>query len=85
MKSKAVQLLSLLIVSICVLFINAGHMEITEHIAETKNIEYGIMADRIVIKTRIYEGRLQFRRFNATKDRWVDADWINAEEFDGHL
>lgn len=39
----------------------------------------GIMplADEIIFKTRIYQGRPQFRRWNATWGYWVDPDWID--------
>ena len=39
----------------------------------------GIMplADVIVIKDRIFEGRRQWRRWNATKNCWVDPAWID--------
>jgi len=33
-------------------------------------------ADVIVLKTRIYNGRYQYRRWNETKKRWVDPYWI---------
>ena len=40
----------------------------------------GIMplADVIVLKTREYQGRLQYRRWNETKGVWVDPYWIDA-------
>ena len=34
-------------------------------------------ADVIVVKTRIYNGRRQYRRWNETRGYWVDANWIN--------
>ncbi len=46
--------------------------------AETQSVDAVIMADQIVIKWRIHEGKPQFRRFNATKNRWVDPEWIDA-------
>lgn len=33
--------------------------------------------DRIVIKRRRYKGRRQYRRFNATKKKRIDARWRN--------
>ena len=33
--------------------------------------------DKIVIKTRIYNGRQQYRRWNQTRGCWVDPDWID--------
>lgn len=31
--------------------------------------------DRIIVKRRKYRGRHQYRRFNATKKRYVDSRW----------
>lgn len=36
-----------------------------------------INADKIVIKKRTYNGKRQFRRWNETKQRWVDPAWID--------
>lgn len=33
--------------------------------------------DRIVIKRRRYKGRRQYRRYNATKKKQIDARWRN--------
>lgn len=33
--------------------------------------------DIIIIKTRIYNGKRQYRRWNETKSCWVDPDWID--------
>ncbi len=39
----------------------------------------GIMplADVIVVKTRIYQGKYQIRRWNETRGYWVDPYWID--------
>lgn len=34
-------------------------------------------ADVIIYKTRIYQGREQYRRWNETRGYWVDPDWID--------
>jgi hypothetical protein len=39
--------------------------------------EIVIMADTITLKTRYYNGVLQYRHYNETKKRWVETDWIN--------
>lgn len=47
----------------------------------TEDAEQGsvvLRADKIVIKWRIYNGKNQYRRFNATKNQWVDPYWIDA-------
>lgn len=33
--------------------------------------------DVIVTKYRLYHGILQYRRWNETRDYWVDPDWID--------
>lgn len=34
-------------------------------------------ADKIIIKFRVYNGMDQYRRWNETKQCWVDPAWIN--------
>ena len=34
-------------------------------------------ADVIETKYRVYYGRIQYRRWNATRNRWVDPEWID--------
>jgi len=34
--------------------------------------------DSIIVVTRMYYGKLQYRRWNETRNRWVDPYWINA-------
>ena len=50
---------------------------------ETQGQDAGIMADKIVVRSRVFEGRVQYRRFNATKNRWVDPAWIDEDDFFG--
>ena len=35
-------------------------------------------ADVIVYKTRIYNGKQQYRRWNETRGYWVDPYWIDV-------
>lgn len=35
-------------------------------------------ADVIEYRFRTYNGVNQYRRWNATQNRWVDPDWINV-------
>lgn len=35
-------------------------------------------ADVIEVKYRIYNGKLQYRRWNATRGYWVDSTWKNV-------
>ena len=41
----------------------------------------GIMPlrDEILLYTRMNNGRLQYRRWNATRNYWVDPYWIDAQ------
>ena len=41
----------------------------------------GIMPlrDEILLYTRMYNGRLQYRRWNTTRNYWVDPYWIDAQ------
>lgn len=34
------------------------------------------MADKIVMKFRIYNGKHQYRHWNETRGYWVEPDWI---------
>lgn len=36
-----------------------------------------LTTDRIIRKIRVYKGRKQYRRWNATKKKWVDPHWID--------
>ena len=35
------------------------------------------VSDKIEVKVRYYNGRYQYRRWNATKQCWVDPNWID--------
>lgn len=39
----------------------------------------GIMpfADQIEVMTRVHNGKMQYRRWNATRGRWEDPYWID--------
>lgn len=37
-----------------------------------------IMSDRIELRYRVNNGVLQYRRFNASRNCWVDPYWINV-------
>ncbi len=42
-----------------------------------KTDEEATRGDEIIIKYRIYNGIIQYRHWNVTKNRWVEPDWIN--------
>lgn len=39
---------------------------------------YDIQKTEIITKYRICAGKLQYRRWNVTRGKWVDPYWINA-------
>lgn len=45
--------------------------------AENPDIEL-CSEDHIEYKYRVYNGVLQYRRWNATKGYWIDATWLNV-------
>lgn len=36
-----------------------------------------LSTDKIVTKYRVYDGKWQYRRWNETKECWVDPHWID--------
>ena len=69
---------SMLLFSVCC--IPAQAAEIPENPPATiQEDDTGITprADQIVVYTREYDGRLQYRRWNATQNCWVDPEWID--------
>lgn len=39
---------------------------------------YDIQKTEIITKYRTYYGKLQYRRWNVTKGKWVDPHWIDT-------
>jgi len=37
-------------------------------------------ADVIVKKYRVYNGKRQYRRWNETRGKWVDSEWIDIKK-----
>lgn len=49
--------------------------------SEGNSSENGVItpyADEIIYYYRVNNGVLQYRRWNATRGYWVDANWINC-------
>lgn len=44
--------------------------------AQTQEIQTRL-SDKIVVKYRTYNGKMQYRRWNVTKQCWVDPKWID--------
>ena len=45
---------------------------------EVSEIQSTPRADVIVLKTRLYKGKTQYRRWNETRGYWVDPSWLYA-------
>lgn len=72
-----------MIALMCSLYLNgvkgsAQIMEPRSELAIEKSVSV-LVADVIVVKTRYYNGKLQYRRWNETKGIWVDSSWIDAD------
>ena len=68
-KLKQLLLLSTLTLSLTAVF--------PVYAAENPDIEL-CSEDYIEYKYRVYNGVLQYRRWNATKGYWIDATWLNV-------
>ena len=55
---------------------NDMDMTIGQDYEVTQDVESRV-SDTIETKYRYHNGHLQYRRWNATKGRWVDPDWTN--------
>lgn len=51
--------------------------DITDASVSSTNIEYKPMGDIIVKKYRTHNGKRQYRRWNQTRNKWVDSNWID--------
>lgn len=46
---------------------------------EQSNIGVAPYADEIVMKFRVHNNKVQYRRWNQTRGYWVDKDWITLK------
>lgn len=67
------------IIFICIIFgLLSNQLSLECKASDVENPGDSIMmTDKIVYKTRKYNGRNQYRRWNATKKKWVDPHWID--------
>lgn len=73
MKKRIITIIA--IVVFCCSFLSPNFCVISN--AATTGEGANILAtDTIVYKFRIYNGKQQYRRWNATKGVWVDPHWI---------
>ncbi len=79
MKKIIVLFLSLLLFVSVLLPLSASAKEVTvEPVSAGTTTEISPRADVVVVKFRIYNGVLQFRRWNETWGYWVDPYWMNV-------
>lgn len=81
MKKLIVVFTLALMMSGAMLSASAEEAEIVEDTTiVTQSVENGRviapMADKIVTKFRIYNGKQQYRNWNETRKCWVEPDWI---------
>lgn len=81
MKKLIVVFTLALMMSGAMLSASAEEAEIVEDTTiVTQSVENGRviapMADKIVTKFRIYNGKHQYRHWNETRGYWVEPDWI---------
>ncbi|MBE5896860.1 MAG: hypothetical protein E7281_03765 [Lachnospiraceae bacterium] len=43
--------------------------------AQDNQLQY--VSDDVVVRWRVHNGHKQYRRWNKTKERWIDARWID--------
>lgn len=76
MKKKIKQILLLLVAVLAITKQETNVVWGAEEIIE-KTDEEATRGDEIIIQYRIYNGIIQYRHWNVTKNRWVEPDWIN--------
>lgn len=81
MKKLIVVLTLAMMISGSVLSASAEEVNVTEEtiaVEQTGDNSGAIvpMADQIIVKFRIYQGKKQYRHWNQTRNCWVEPDWI---------
>ena len=82
-KFRMLIVLLVMLVSILVLPCAANAQESFLPGPKTASTTITPRADVIVYKFRVYNGILQYRRWNETWGYWVDDDWISIGEWPG--
>lgn len=67
----------LLIILLIVLSLSPANIYAAEQNSISTETEISPCADTIIKKYRHYNNKLQYRRWNTTKECWVDKDWID--------
>ena len=78
MKKFIVMLILAFMISGSVLSAGAQAVGMIEEapVAEQSSGSVVPMADKIVVKLRIYQGKKQYRHWNETRGYWIEPDWI---------
>ena len=75
-----VTLLSLWMVCMIPANLSAAGLDMAEIKADSNNppIVYSVQKTNVIIKYRVYNGKLQYRRWDMTIGVWLDPYWIDA-------
>jgi uncharacterized membrane protein len=81
MKKLIVVLTLAMMISGSVLSASAEEVSVTEETIAVEQIDGSSgtivpVADQIIVKFRIYQGKKQYRHWNQTHGYWVEPDWI---------
>lgn len=75
---------TLLAVSLCMImsasagnYVSDAEMQYEDQIVRKDSYMIVPYADVIQVKYRMYNGKMQYRRWNATRKKWVDPFWID--------
>lgn len=80
-KKLVVAMLALGLVAVVPAVSEVKAAEVSSEAEITVTTESGAImpqADVIEVKYRVHDGKLQYRRWNATRGYWVDATWKNV-------
>lgn len=80
-KRLAIAMFMLSLVTFVPMVPEAKAAEVSSTAEVTVTMENGSImpqADVIEVKYRVHDGRLQYRRWNATRGYWVDSTWKYA-------
>lgn len=67
----------ILIILLITLSLSPINTYAAEQYSISTEIEISPCADTIIKKYRTHNNKLQYRRWNTTKECWVDKDWID--------
>ena len=81
-KCKAVLVMVSILLSVFILPFTAQAKETDCIVTESSDTTISPRADVIVFKFRVYNGILQYRRWNETWGYWVDDKWMDIGPYE---